>query len=156
MPSFIDLSSDLRRRIYLLAGLVRFCPISLNMERHNKTSFLKECEEWFHYHMDKPLNFNDKASMRCYYRRKRYMGQMINPNVEGFDCICPPLPMAFLRVSRAIYYEVTAILFAENMFRISRTARHGLASLFSLSPRAFHVDEVVIHSAQLMLVYPRS
>lgn len=67
MRSFMDLSTDIHRQIYILVGLVCVCLISLNTESGDK-AFLEECEEWFNDYMDTPLSFNEKANVRCYYQ----------------------------------------------------------------------------------------
>ena len=43
---FTDLPPSVRRRIYIMAGLVRVCPISLNTEGLSKAEYLEECREW--------------------------------------------------------------------------------------------------------------
>lgn len=63
--------------------------------------------------------------MMCYYRARKVANRTLNADADGFDCICPPLPMALLLVNRQINEEVAAILFSKNKFRITRTARHA-------------------------------
>ena len=133
---FTDLPPSVRRRIYIMAGLVRVCPISLNTEGLSKAEYLEECREWCLEVSPPAFDLNAQASWRCFYRRKRFMKQTINVSPEGFDCVCIPLPCGLLRVSRAIHDEVSSILYSENKFRICRSDHGGLSSLFTLSPAA--------------------
>ncbi|RDL33241.1 uncharacterized protein BP5553_08680 [Venustampulla echinocandica] len=131
---FTDLPPPVRRSIYILAGLVRFCPISLNTEGVNKAEFLAECMA---YCLDIPVrDSNSQANSRCFYRQKRSWNKCVVASPEGFDCMCMPLPIALLRVSKAVHNEVSSILYAENMFRICRSDQGGLSSLFALSSAA--------------------
>jgi hypothetical protein len=117
---FTDIPLPIRRRIYILAGLVRFCPISLNTEGANKAEFLSDCWENFD---GLARDSNSFANSRCFYRQKRFWNQCVVATPEGFDCVCTPLPNALLHVSKAIYGEVSSILYTENMFRICRSDR---------------------------------
>jgi hypothetical protein len=137
LPCFLDLPRSIRRRIYILAGLVRVCPISFNTEGQDKREYLQECQEWCFDSIDPPvIDFNTQAGWRCFYRRKRFMDETINATLEGFDCVCKPLPTALLLVSHRIYDEVSSILFSENTFRVCRSDRRSLSALLMLRPSA--------------------
>ena len=64
------------------------------------------------------------------------MDRPINPNKDGFDCMCKALPHQLLFVCRVIHYEVQAILYSENMFTICRSDNRGLSALRQLSSKA--------------------
>lgn len=136
MVSFLELPPPVRRRIYVHAGLVRYCPISLNTEGGDKTQYLQACDQWIRDHTHAPLSFEERSAMLCYYRARKVANRTVNADADGFDCICPPLPMALLLVNQQIREEAVAMLFSKNKFRIARTARHGLGPLLSLSPHA--------------------
>ena len=43
---FLDLPYKIRRRIYILSGLVRVCPINLNNEGRDRSGYMEDCLEW--------------------------------------------------------------------------------------------------------------
>ena len=134
---FLDLSYLVRHHIYVLAGLVRFCPINLNNEGADNTEFLQECEDWCSDNWGPGYtNFNALAAYRCSYRSKLFRGCCFNNNEEIFECICKPLPYKLLLVSRALHEEVSSILYLENKFTVCRSDAGGLSSLHSLSSSA--------------------
>ncbi|KAK8118184.1 uncharacterized protein PG998_006465 [Apiospora kogelbergensis] len=119
--SFLHLPYQYRYRIYILAGLVRFCPINLNQEG------LRAC----HYR-DKDNIDGDYA---CFYESRRFLGKGY-----AIDCIagcqCPPLPFNLLYVSRAISEEVLRIMYHGNSFTVSASDAWGLRPLRSMSASA--------------------
>ncbi len=129
--SFLDFPPLVRREILILSGLVRFCPISLNTAGADQTEFLAECMESCSDGIAKDAN--SYANSRCFYRKKRFWNNCVVASPEGFDCICMPVPISLLRISKAIYREVSSILYTENKFRISRSDRRGLSPLFALN-----------------------
>jgi len=138
---FMDLPPVVRRSVYIAAGLVRVCPISLNTEGAyaQRAEYLEENKDWWLF--DEGNRFVDMeqlSAMRCYYRHKRFYKMAINASSHGIDCLCIPLPSALLRVSRTIYNEVLPILYSENQFRIYRTYYGGLSSLLMLNPATLH------------------
>ena len=128
--SFLDLPVNVRRRVYILAGLVRFCPIDLNLEGANRRDYRNEIRRWTHCDPDIPY------SIFCQYGRRRFFSDDKIGNGENFNCVCPLLPYKLLRVSHDISEEVSAILYSENSFRISRSNQQGLRPLTNLNPKA--------------------
>ena len=136
---FTDLPFVIRRRIYIMAGLVRVCPISLNTEgaQADRAKYLEECKYWWLFDEGhRSIDMDKLSSYRCFYRHKRFMNETINVSAGGIDCICTPLPYALLRVSHVISNEVLAILYSENLFRVCRSDSGGLTSLLTISPAA--------------------
>lgn len=140
MTSFLDLPYTVRRQVYIKAGLIRICPINMNTENLDNTAFVQHCLDW----VSNSISWDDADDTSEFYMasltRCRYQGLMTDnrrlfPNENGFDCICPRLPMALLLVCRNIHNEVFKILYAENKFRICQTQPRGLTPLLQLSPR---------------------
>ena len=125
--SFLDLPVKVRRRVYVLAGLVRFCPIDLNLEGADRQNYINEVRSRQRSH----VSYDDMFPNRCYYYSKRF-----GIYDERYNCICPPLPYHLLYVSRTISAEVSSILYSENSFQISRSNRRGLKPLRNLNPKA--------------------
>lgn len=117
--SFLDLPYPLRRRIYLLTGLVRFCPINFNQEGLN---FYKYC---------------GKHSLKnaCFYKARKFYGRGFGKDFI-YSCSCTPLPIPLLYVSRIISDEVSSILYSQNKFTISQSDSWGLRPLRNLSSKA--------------------
>ncbi|KAI1271570.1 hypothetical protein F5Y07DRAFT_340680 [Xylaria sp. FL0933] len=119
--SFLDLPYHVRRRIYVLAGLVRFCPINLNQEAPRSRVCTRMDDESLDY--------------ACFFESRKFMGCLYT-----IDCIpgcrCPPLPFSLLCASRAISDEVLQILYSENSFTIGRSDSWGLKPLRNLNPSA--------------------
>ena len=129
--SFLDLPANVRRRVYILAGLVRFCPIDLNLEGANRRDYRNESRR--RHYCDPDLAY----PIFCQYARRRFFNDDELPgDGENYNCICPLLPYQLLRVSHSINEEVSSILYSENSFRISRNNRHGLRPLTNLNPKA--------------------
>lgn len=119
--SFLDLPHQIRRRIYLLVGLVRFCPINLNQEGPRAR-----------YYLGKGDQVSDYA---CFFESRRFMGGLYERDCRP-ACHCPPLPSSLLCTSRAISEEVSHILYSENSFTISRSDLWGFKPLRNLSTAA--------------------
>lgn len=120
-----------------MAGLVRVCPVNMNTEHLDKTAFVQECLDWAsRLDYNCPSVFLQASYQRCHYQAQIYSAYGISPNEDGFDCICPKLPMALLGVCRTIYRETFEMLYRENRFRICQTQRRGLTPLRQVSPRA--------------------
>lgn len=138
MTSFLDLPYNVRRRVYIMAGLVRVCPVNMNTESLDNTAFVQSCFEWmdtFDWDYDGP-QFQAVSLSRCRYQSLLGGNSSLYVSDEGFDCMCLRLPLALLRVCRTIYNEVFKMLYTENRFRICQTQHRGLAPLLQLSPRA--------------------
>lgn len=145
--SFLDLPPPVAGE-YILSGLVRFCPISLNTAGADQSRYLADLAgSWAHnwwFRADRE-DANSYSNYRCFYRAKRFRQERVRESPEGFDCICMPVPITLLRISKAVYREVSSILYSENKFRISRSDRRGLSPLFALnsvalqSPRSLSI-----------------
>ncbi|KAI1735799.1 hypothetical protein F4680DRAFT_297979 [Xylaria scruposa] len=119
--SFLDFPYHIRHRIYVLAGLVRFCPVNLNQEgpRSRICSSLD----------DEPFDY------ACFFESRKFLGRLYTVDcIPG--CRCPPLPFSLLCASRAISDEVLRILYSENSFMIAKSDSWGLKPLQNLSPTA--------------------
>lgn len=115
--SFLDLPYTIRRQVYILAGLVRFCPIDLNREG------LRE-----------QLDPRD-LDWDCFYFARRFHGRYYGETVV-VPCGCSYLPYSLLYVSRTISREVVSILYSENKFTVDRSGSRGLKPLQNLSSEA--------------------
>jgi hypothetical protein len=125
--SFLDLPYKVRHRIYVLAGLVRQCPIDLNREGEGNA----ETEE--------KLSCRSPARGRCHYLdlKSHYLHQY-PPNLsnrwceDNIDCVCLPLPVQLLYVSRSISKECSHTLYSENKFKICRSGHGGFLPLYRM------------------------
>jgi hypothetical protein len=111
-PSFLNLPHDIRHRVYVLAGLVRSCPIDLNREGEVKPD--PDEEMWTLRHLRRG----------CHDPHARFLGRSDKWNEDDIDCVCRPLPIQLLYVSRAISKECSRVFYSENKFKICRS-RHG-------------------------------
>lgn len=141
MVSFLDLPYDARRQVYIRAGLVRVCPVNMNTEKLDHTAFEQEGFEWVERVEWHPSNDTERfimaSEVRCRYQTQlRGLGHLLILSSTGIDCMCPRLPMALLRICKALYNEVFKILYTENRFRVCQTLAHGLRPLLDLSPYA--------------------
>ena len=109
-PSFLDLPYNIRHRVYVLAGLLRSCPIDLNREGEGRA------------HPDEEMPTLQNSRGRCYNPSERFRSYKWDE--DDIDCVCRPLPIQLLYVSRAISKEVSRVLYSENNFKICRN-RHG-------------------------------
>ncbi|GAB0136165.1 hypothetical protein EsDP_00004477 [Epichloe bromicola] len=116
--SFLHLPYRIRYRIYLLVGLVRFCPINLNQEAPRA-----------YHHRNKKDEFSDYA---CFFESRKLMGRLHERDCVP-TCRCAPLPVALVYISRAISQEVLRILYSQNSFTISKSHASGLRPLKNLS-----------------------
>ena len=112
--SFLDLPVEIRERIYTFAGLVRFCPISLNDEGSRKAY-----QKLSHTYRDEnPLatyaSASDTRGTQCdYYKMGKYL------NTTKTECVCPHLPTQLFIVCRMIHLEAMKVLYSRNKFRLS-------------------------------------
>ncbi|QRD90735.1 hypothetical protein F9C07_2159526 [Aspergillus flavus] len=143
--SFLDLPYPLRRYIYILSGLVRFCPINLNRSE-----------------LDGPkCQVRPYRNYGCFYKVRRFDGRYILGGDEDWltRCSCPPLPISLLYVSRIISDEVSSILYSENKFTISRSGSWGLRPLRRLTRHAIHSLRsltVILNSCSCIFAYGRT
>lgn len=126
--SFLSLPYAVRHRIYILAGLVRFCPINMNQEgprarfyRHATYPTLEISEPYL-----------ELPPFACLFEMRMSHGSLDRSGVAP-TCICPPLPVALLYLCREISAEVSTILYSENSFIVSRSDEWGFKPLRQLS-----------------------
>ena len=114
--SFLNLPYHIRHHIYILAGLVRFCPIDMNLESTDKENLR-----------------SSHGRGKCYYpARLFYHDKPHEWYEEDFDCRCPARPHQLLCVCRSISEECIRVLYSENMFKICRSRYRALSPLFNL------------------------
>lgn len=121
-PTFFHLPYNVRYRIYELAGLVRECPISLNLERAEDSSQDQHA-------LDGSRNSFRSSSYLCHNRKHRGY-------CSGSE---EPFPCGLLYVSRAIYSEASQIFYSQNRFKIHYTKPGGLLALQNLGPRRLSI-----------------
>lgn len=149
--SFLSLPYSIRHRIYILAGLVRLCPVNLNQEgprsRYlleqyqgtNALSRLQGAENYFEpYTGSHPLRDGEEFASEPYACLFEYRKCHGHSPLEGIvtACICPPLPASLIYVSREISREALSILYSENSFTVGRSDEWGLKPLHHLSANA--------------------
>ena len=128
---FLDLPVSIRRRVYILAGLARFCPIDLNLEEARRDKYHQEALST--RSVSQQTNLFPEL---CHYYERRILGNNLFSGDDCLNCICPPLPYQLLYVSHSISDEVSPILYSENAFRLSRSNQWGLKPLRNLNPKA--------------------
>ncbi|KAI0158323.1 hypothetical protein GGR57DRAFT_43672 [Xylariaceae sp. FL1272] len=130
--SFLHLPYRVRYRIYVLAGLVRFCPISFNHEGPRSRMCMGPGLE------------DELVDYPCFYEARR-----LHPldTVDCFPgCHCPPLPSSLLCLSRRISDEVLRILYSQNSSTISRIEAWGLKPILNLHPSSLrYIRILTIH-----------
>lgn len=105
---------NIRIKIYSYCGLIRPCPIDLNIESvrqrwsaHDLATRLMSCLKVHH----------------CQYLEMRLTIGKIEFDSglpSGLECFCPSLPHQLLRVSRAMHLEAETVLYGMNHFKVSR------------------------------------
>ena len=133
--SFLDLPYPLRRRIYLLTGLVRFCPINFNQEGLNL------------------YKYRGKHSLKnaCFYKVRKFYDRDFGKDFI-YSCSCTPLPISLLYVSRIISDEVSSILYSQNKFTISQSDSWGLQPLRNLSSKALKLLKIPHNTLEQLLM----
>ncbi|OAA68783.1 hypothetical protein SPI_00978 [Niveomyces insectorum RCEF 264] len=125
---FLDLPYGVRHRIYVLAGLVRVCPINLNLEGLRAEALRTGAQ---------PI-----TGCPCFYQARRSLGSSSGGGGGTFDldhvpgCECAALPIALVCVSRAVSAEAAYVLYSENAFTVGRSDPWGLRPLRAMSGRA--------------------
>ncbi|KAK2743871.1 hypothetical protein FQN55_007091 [Onygenales sp. PD_40] len=118
-----DLPYHVRKRIYIFAGVVRRCPMNLN----GPASVPGEYEETA---LIRSRNF-----YTCPSRPVCDCTKLVGSGPSSFENIeYKRVPVQLLRTSRAVYEEVSLLIYSCNEFRISRTLEGGLSALEKLRP----------------------
>ena len=118
----LDLPISVRLCIYLFSGLVRPCPISL-------------CTEGKMISPRKNLILVGQSRRRpyqCIYKMKG-SGERRRHSKKDIDCYCLELPVALLRVCRAICLETLPLLYGKNKFKVLGHTSSDLRILRTLS-----------------------
>lgn len=126
--SFLSLPYAVRHRIYVLAGLVRFCPINMNQEGP-RAQF---CRHATYPDLEISEPYLELPPFACLFEMRISHGSLDRSGVAP-ACICPPLPVALLYLCREVSKEVSAILYSENSFTVSRSDDWGFKPLQQLS-----------------------
>ncbi|VUC32034.1 unnamed protein product [Clonostachys rosea] len=100
----LSLPINIRKRIYVFAGLVRECPITITPPSRG---VIRPVESNFH---------------TCAYKLRKQM-RPDRVTVDSPECDCPHIPKQLLLVCKAIHKEVLELLYSENKF-IVRTHQH--------------------------------
>ncbi|EPE33218.1 hypothetical protein GLAREA_06230 [Glarea lozoyensis ATCC 20868] len=111
--SFLDMPENIRLRIYTYAGLIRLCPIELNVP-----------EGYCFRDYDSSWGTDRSTEERCLYViRLRGGDRSIVPLPRHLaqahsepDCLCPRLPIQLLYVSRRSYEDVFPVFYSRNKF----------------------------------------
>lgn len=122
----------IRIKIYHYCGLIRPCPIDLNIEpirqrwsAHDLATRQITCLKVHH----------------CQYLEMRLTTGMKTFDSHlppGLDCFCPSIPHELLRVSRAMHLEAETVLYGMNQFKVSRhLPGDNLEVLRALNPRVW-------------------
>ena len=149
--SFLDLPFHVRRRVNILAGLVRVCPIDLNLEGCERPTTLAALpldyspSNWMPGTSD-AIRVSDAAAAArgCRYRQKRFFheGSIFdhlgshNSEETGFcfNCVCGRLPYELFHTCRAISMETRRIIYSENRFVVSQSGYRSFYPLLNLTP----------------------
>ena len=134
----LEISLDIRQRIYQFAGLVRFCPINLNLEGHRRAENVKKQEPQGLEGSQQRL----PGAWRTKYplsSPRRTCDYQCRPNrmlfyEDGLKCFCAALPSTIMYTCRTVSHEMTVILYGANSFDIDETNYGGLSHLHRLRP----------------------
>lgn len=104
----------IRIKIYSYCGLIRSCPIDLNVE--------SVPQRWSAH--DLTTRYIGRLKVHhCQYSEMRSTTgstEFDNDLPSGLECFCPSLPYQLLRVSRAMHLEAETVLYGMNQFKVSR------------------------------------
>jgi len=114
--AFLRLPYEIRYRIYVLAGLVRPCPIDLNKPLTRQSGWYSRIQ----------------CSQRTFKGPRNYSSRN-NPGRWDAYCECGPVPIQLLHLCRAVNRECSLILYSENSFKICRIGRRGFKPILRLS-----------------------
>lgn len=117
-PSFLGLPAKIRLEIYIFAGLVRVCPINLNLES-SRRPYRETCLAKYAKYHRADLCPNSPRPEMCYceFWRMRY-NLLFYPWPADGECVCPALPLQLLTVCRSVHNETFDILYSHNSFRL--------------------------------------
>ena len=126
---FTDLPQNVRVKIYILAGLVRACPVDIRKEgiRHTHGRSYQS----IHRLTGGGRKLEEKS---CYYDRQVNGGSSMPMDLR---CFCLAIPLQLFYLCRSIHDEVVSILYGRNKFQFTWIKFGGLQLVRKLSPIAF-------------------
>ena len=122
----------IRIKIYSYCGLIRPCPIDLNIESVR--------QRWSAHDLATRYMGGLKIHYCQYTMIRSTTGSShFDPDLPpGLECFCPSLPHQLLRVSRAMHLEAETVLYGMNQFKVSRyLPGDNLKVLRALNPRVW-------------------
>ena len=152
--TFLHLPSNVRRDIYLLAGLPTESTIYLNYIPSTEDYCIQEYNPLSPEQWPTEPNITQRSRTLSHFL-DGYLPQPqvqlnrhcvcidhasnVNYNIGGFwshNCKCAPLPWQLLYVSKSITDEVSSIFYSENHFSVFQDSLGGLSTLTSLPKSA--------------------
>lgn len=135
-PSFLSLPYSIRREIYILAGLSRFCPFAIITEQEASSRATPPQHQ--HQWPPPPPGIQRRSWRDCIYPKLAF-GHSGRVSDSEPGCYCPKIPKQLLLVSKAVYNDTCDILYGENSFIVRAHEAKALNILKSLSIHAIHV-----------------
>ena len=127
--TFLHLPKTIRTRIYRLCDLVRPCHIDLSSEK-KRVALLKERKKLY------PERFRPQFRYPC---TQRYMEPSTTIDLRCWDCVCPPLPLQLLYLSRILYHETVSVLYGQNSIMVTCRKSAMLDHFNTLRTLGLHV-----------------
>ena len=127
--SFTDLPQNVRVKIYIMAGLVRPCPIDIRKEGIRHTH--RKSDQSTH-RLAGHGRMQEQRS--CCYERQANDRSFMPTDLK---CFCLAIPLQLIYLCRSIHDEVLSIFYGQNKFRFTWIKFGGLQLLRKLSPIAF-------------------
>ena len=126
--TFLHLPKTIRIKIYHLSGLVRSCHIDLSSEKE-RVALLKKRETRMQFDA---LGQPDRSQPRCrYWCSQRYTGPNPITHKRCWNCVCPPLPLQLLYLSRILYHETVSVLYGRNRIIVT-CPKSGMLDHFNI------------------------
>lgn len=140
--TFLDLQYDLRRRIYLHAGLPSNSTIYLNYLYSSNESCIQEYDRNDPEHWPIEEKITARSQSLSYFldgylpwpeiRLNRHCACLELCSWQRKDCTCDALPYQLLYVSKTVADEVSSIFYSENHFSVFQNSLGGLSGFRSL------------------------
>ena len=128
--SFLSLPQTIRNKIYCLSGLVRPCPIDL-FDEQNRVALVKRLKRTDVELWEEP----DHYRPRCSYVSKQKYGLLQH---RFGNCVCQPLPLQLLYLSRILHHEVVSVLYGRNKISVTWRKPSKLDHLHFLETLSLH------------------
>ena len=132
-PTLLSLPIKVRLKIYRFCGLIRPCPIDLNIEPIR--------QQWSAHDLATRSSICHMVHLCQYQMMRSTVSQAFDPELPpGLECFCPSIPHQLLRVCKAIHWETETVLYGMNQFKISRyLPGDSLKVLSKLNPRIWQL-----------------